>query len=211
MRPETPGPIPDAQTRDTLRAQWGQLIDTGIANLKRALDVDPDYSDAMAYINLFIRERADLLASKSEYDEEIAEADRWVQRALDAKRKQATSMRSGSLVPPPPPPPPPPPGATAAVPQRIQVGSAQAARLVTKVDPVYPDAARAAQIQGIVKFSAIIDKEGRVANLQVNSGHPLLVPAAIDAVKQWRYMPTLLNGEPVEVRTDIDVNFALGN
>jgi len=76
---------------------------------------------------------------------------------------------------------------------------------------VYPDAARDARIQGVVKFTAIIDKDGRVANLQVNSGHPLLIPAAIDAVKQWRYRPTLLNGDPVEVRTDVDVNFTLGN
>ena len=95
---------------------------------------------------------------------------------------------------------------------RITIGPLpQAAKLITKVDPVYPEMARQAQIQGVVKLSAIIDKDGRVANLQVNSGHPLLVPAAIDAVKQWRYQPTLLNGEPVEVRTDLDVNFALVN
>jgi TonB family protein len=210
MRPETPGPIPDAMVRDTLRAQWWSAIDEGIVNLKRALDLDPEYADAMAYLNLFIRERADLLAGKAEYDQEIAEADRWVQRALEAKRKQANAVRGGSMVPPPPPPPPPP-GSGSAVPQRIAISGPQSPKLIAKVDPVYPDMARQAGIQGVVKFSAIIDKEGRIANLEVNSGHPLLIPAALDAVKQWRFEPTLLNGEPVQVRTDLAVNFALGN
>ena len=67
------------------------------------------------------------------------------------------------------------------------------------------------RIQGTVRFNAIIGKDGTIQNLQMVSGHPLLVPSAQEAVRQWVYRPTLLNGEPVEVQTQIDVNFTLSN
>jgi periplasmic protein TonB len=73
----------------------------------------------------------------------------------------------------------------------------------------YPPLAKQARIQGVVRLNAIIGRDGSIQNLQVVSGHPLLAPAAIDAVKRWVYQPTLLNGEPVEVVTVIDVNFTL--
>ncbi len=107
-------------------------------------------------------------------------------------------------------PPPPPPVAKVVTPQRIRVGgNVQAANLIRKVTPQYPPLAKQARVQGTVKFQAIIGKDGTIQNLQLLSGHPLLVPAATDAVKQWLYRPTLLNGEPVEVVTQIDVNFTL--
>src|SRR5579872_3392259 len=107
---------------------------------------------------------------------------------------------------PPPPPPPPKPQ----TPSRIRVGgNVQAANLIKKVVPVYPPLAKQARIQGTVRFTAIIGKDGTIQNLQLVSGHPLLVPSATQAVKQWVYKPTLLNGEPVEVITQIDVNFTL--
>lgn len=94
--------------------------------------------------------------------------------------------------------------------QRIRVGgNVQAANLIRKVTPQYPPLAKQARVQGTVKFQAIIGKDGTIQNLQLLTGHPLLVPAATDAVKQWLYKPTLLNGEPVEVVTQIDVNFTL--
>ena len=74
---------------------------------------------------------------------------------------------------------------------------------------MYPAVARAARIQGTVVLSAVIAKDGTVENLSLLSGHPLLVPAAMDAVKQWRYRPYTLNGQPVEVMTQIHVNFQL--
>jgi periplasmic protein TonB len=102
-------------------------------------------------------------------------------------------------------PPPPKPVVT-----RTRVGGAvQAAKLVNRVQPVYPPLARQTRISGTVKLHAIIGKSGTVEQLQVVSGHPLLVQSALDAVKQWRYQPTLLNGEPVEVDTEIDVIFSL--
>ncbi len=79
--------------------------------------------------------------------------------------------------------------------------------LIYRVEPAYPPLAKQARIQGVVVMTALIDKGGNVQNLQVVSGHPLLAPAAIEAVKQWRYKPFLLNGQPVEVETTVTVNF----
>ena len=86
----------------------------------------------------------------------------------------------------------------------------QAAKIVAQPQPLYPALARQARIQGNVVLHAIIDKDGRVGQLEVVSGHPLLVQSALDAVKQWRYQPTQLNGDPVEVDTTITVTFVLG-
>jgi protein TonB len=85
----------------------------------------------------------------------------------------------------------------------------QAAKLIVQVNPVYPSLARQARVAGTVRLTAIIGRDGAIRNLQVMSGHPLLTPVALEAVKQWRYQPTLLNDEPVEVITQIDVNFTL--
>ena len=97
-----------------------------------------------------------------------------------------------------------------ATPQRIRVSQGVAQGfLVRKVNPVYPPLARQARIQGVVILQAQISKEGNIENLQLISGHPMLAPAAIEAVKQWKYKPYLLNGEPVEVETQVQVNFTL--
>jgi protein TonB len=108
----------------------------------------------------------------------------------------------GSAAPDVPPPPKPvarPPRAS-----RIMEGN-----LIHKVQPVYPPMARAVRVQGTVVLKAIISKSGGIENLQVLSGHPMFVKAAIDAVSQWRYRPYILNDEPVEVETQITVNFLL--
>ena len=94
--------------------------------------------------------------------------------------------------------------------RRIRVGgNVQQAKLVNQVMPLYPPLAKSARIQGTVRLEAIIAKDGSIQNLRVISGHPLLIQTAMDAVRQWRYQPTLLNGEPVEVVTTIDVVFTL--
>jgi TonB family protein len=94
--------------------------------------------------------------------------------------------------------------------QRIRVGAAvQQSSLRQSVSPVYPPLARQARIQGVVRFSVIIAKDGHISIATLISGHPLLVPAAQEAVKQWVYRPTLLNGDPVEVATVVDVPFSL--
>jgi periplasmic protein TonB len=103
---------------------------------------------------------------------------------------------------PPPPPRPTPPSPRVSV---IMEGN-----LIYKVQPVYPAMARAARVQGAVPLRAIISRSGAIENLQVVGGHPLLVKAAIDAVRQWRYRPYILNGQPIEVETQVTVNFILG-
>jgi periplasmic protein TonB len=90
-----------------------------------------------------------------------------------------------------------------------QGGDVQAANLIFQVKPVYPPIAIQTRVQGVVVLEAIISKEGTIESLRVISGHPLLNQAALDAVKQWRYRPTLLNGSPVPVITNVTVSFNL--
>jgi protein TonB len=104
-----------------------------------------------------------------------------------------------SLAPPPP---------TPQKPIRVS-GGVQQAKLLNRPEPIYPPIARQARIQGVVQLEAVISRDGTIQNLRVLSGHPLLVQAALQAVQQWRYQPTLLSGEPVEVITTIDVIFRL--
>jgi protein TonB len=104
---------------------------------------------------------------------------------------------------------PPPPRAN---PGRIHVGgNVQQASLVNQVKPTYPQIAKTAHVSGTVVLHAIIAKDGSIQELQYVSGPPLLMRSAMDAVKMWRYKPTLLNGEPVEVDTTISVVFTLGD
>jgi periplasmic protein TonB len=104
--------------------------------------------------------------------------------------------------------PPPPPKAT---PSRIKVGgNVQSAALIRQVQPVYPPIAKTAHVSGTVILHAIIAKDGSIQELQYVSGPALLMKAAMDAVHEWRYKPTMLNGEPVEVDTTVQVVFTLG-
>jgi periplasmic protein TonB len=96
------------------------------------------------------------------------------------------------------------------MPERIRVSQGVIqGQCIRRVEPVYPKIALGARVQGVVLLKAIISKAGEVTELEVVSGHPILVPAAMDAVKQWRYRPHLLNGEPVEVETNITVTFTI--
>src|SRR5207302_9860830 len=103
------------------------------------------------------------------------------------------------------PPPLPMPGS-------LRVGgNVMAKRIITRVQPVYPEEARMARISGTVRLHVLIAKDGTVEQVEVVSAHPLLQQAAIDAVRQWRYQSTLLNGEAVEVDTTVDLIFSLNN
>jgi protein TonB len=104
----------------------------------------------------------------------------------------------GSAAPPP----------KVAAPQKLRVSSGVADGLkVHDVQPTYPQMARIAHIQGDVLLQATISKSGVIENLRAVQGHPILIQAAMDAVKQWKYKPYILNGEPVEVETTIKVQF----
>jgi periplasmic protein TonB len=107
--------------------------------------------------------------------------------------------------------PPHPPTVPTAPAGPIRVGGdVQMAKLLRKIIPEYPPLAKTARVSGVVRLLGVIAKDGTIQNLQLISGHPLLARAALEAVKQWVYQPTLLNGQPVEVIAPIDVNFTLG-
>ena len=142
--------------------------------------------------------------------QEIAAApDLSLQGSTDNPNGTTDNAMNGVFVPEPAPPPAPP---LKIKPQHGPVrigGSVAEANLIRRIVPVYPPLAKAARIQGTVEFTAVISKEGTIENVQLVHGHPLLVQSARDAVLQWRYRPTLLNGQPVEVVTDIVVKFML--
>ena len=201
MRPEDPGPIRDANVRLEFRNRTARTVEEGIGHLQKAIEVDPQYDDAMAYLNLLYRQVADGVDTADDYKKYIADADNWVQRALETKKaKVAAGISPNPQFAPAP----------ATAPGQIRVGGgAMAEKLVHKTTPVYPPLAKQARIQGVVRFHAVIGRDGSIVNLTLVSGHPLMVPSATEAVRQWRYQPTLLNGQPVEVVTQIDVNFTL--
>ncbi|HTW31615.1 MAG TPA: energy transducer TonB [Candidatus Sulfotelmatobacter sp.] len=103
--------------------------------------------------------------------------------------------------------PSPPPTSTA---RQFRTSSMLQGSLIRQVQPSYPPMARTAHVQGSVVLAALISSDGTIRNLRLISGHPMLAPAAIDAVSQWRYRPYILNGEAIEVETQITVNFKLG-
>ena len=105
-------------------------------------------------------------------------------------------------VPPPTPRPAPPRSA-------LRISQVNPADVISRPQPIYPNAARLAHIEGTVVLSAVISRNGGIQHLQVLSGNALLVQAAVDAVRQWRFRPYILNGEPIEVETQITVNFTL--
>ncbi len=113
-----------------------------------------------------------------------------------------------------PPPPATPPQQIAKPVQSGPItigGKVLEAKMIKRVMPIYPILAKQARISGSVRLEGIIAKDGKIQHLRVISGHPLLIPAALDAVRQWVYSPTQLNGQSVEVIAPIDVNFVLNN
>lgn len=99
MKPEDPGPLKDKKVKDELKDKYGAMVDEGIADLQKALDIDKEYDDAMAYMNLLIRERADLMDTPDDYKKQIEVADGWVQKALDTKKLKASrTPATGGIV-----------------------------------------------------------------------------------------------------------------
>ncbi len=100
MRQEDPGPLKDKKVRDELKEKWGAQLDTAISNLKKALEVNPEYEDAMTYLSIITREKADLLDDKAAYDAEIAQADTWQQKSMDTRKikaQRAAKKASGGI------------------------------------------------------------------------------------------------------------------
>jgi tetratricopeptide (TPR) repeat protein len=92
MKPEDPGPLKDKKVKEQLKEKYGAMLQDGIDNLKKALAIDKNYDDAMSYMNLLIRQRADLLDTKEEYNQQVEEANNWVQKSLDTKKAKAAKQ-----------------------------------------------------------------------------------------------------------------------
>jgi len=215
MKLEDPGPLPPGAAKEQLRSTYSSIVEGGLYDLQQALVIDPQYDDAMAYMNLLIRERADLRDNAADYRRDIEEANAWVDKAMAAKKAKVEHGAAMGAAPPPPPPPGQggsgggePIGREPA--GRIRVsGEAMANMVVRHEPPVYPPDARKAGISGSVMLSVVVGEDGAVKEVTFREGPQALAQAALDAVRKWTYKPTMLNDEPVEVETSVTVNFTL--
>ena len=190
MKLSDPGPIPDATIRQQLKDSYGSTVATGLFNLEKALHIDPKYDDAMTYMSLLIRARADLAETPEESQRDAQTSYEW------AKKAHATQDNAS-------------PETLASIPSGGFGNTIAKVKLVRKVEAMYPAQAQAAGVLGTVKFRARIGRDGRVQNLELVSGHPLLVEAARQAARQWQYEPAVVNGQAVESITQAEVKFLL--
>jgi TonB family protein len=199
-----------------------RYVQAGIAAEDRALGLKPDSVDAMIVKNILLRHQANLETNASAQAQLIAEADQLRMRAIELQQSQRQLMGSGRSgvqvgmrtgAPPPPPPPPPPPGGVELVdgmaPVRVG-GNIKVPTKIKNVPPVYPPGAQDAGVQGVVIIEAVIDTTGGVQSAKILRSVPLLDQAALDAVKQWEFTPTTMNGQAVPVVMTVTVNFTLG-
>jgi TonB family protein len=208
MKPQEPGPMTAGRVKEDLKKQFGGVLETGIEALRHGLLIDPKFGDAMTYLNKMIRERADLRDTEEEYRQDLAEADGWAQKANVSKGSRTEiplpggsriTVTQGMVGAPP-----------EVEPHRMTVaGDVSIINLVERKDPVYPAEAKKRGIEGVVHLAVTIGKDGHVTGVKLINGPDPLIQAAIDAVKQWVYEPTLFNGIPVEIETVVDVGFSV--
>jgi TonB family protein len=180
--------------------QKERYADRGIVFTDRALSVKPNLVDATVYKGLFLRMKASVTKYTAKQAALVEEAGRLQSRAKELRESGKGEM-SAAYVPPPPPPPPPTP---------VRVGGAiKEPKKLKDVRPDYPAIAQQARVQGVVILECTISGEGKVTDVKVLRGIPLLDSAAQDAVRQWEFTPTLLNGVPVPVIMTVTVNFSL--
>jgi TonB family protein len=197
-----------------LPAEQLQYVMNGIAATDRALAINPDYVEALTYKNLLLRMRANLETDPFQKKQLIAEADTLRSRAIELNkgRTAINGANTGVMLGSPPPPPPPPGLASTSpsgmVPVRVG-GNIKTPTKVKDVRPVYPPDALAAGIQGVVILETTIDTEGRVSDAKVLRSIPVLDDAALEAVRQWEFTPTEVNGMLVPVIMTVTVNFTL--
>jgi TonB family protein len=211
----------------TLKQKTRNILDDGYTYAKRATQLRPEDDFSYWILSLLAQRKAwtdcgDTVAAEADGAEGVQLATLSGEKSKAAIGRRESHIRKVAVALGPPPHLAGPIGAIGGIvtqpaasmqvwgPVSVSVASGiQAGLLVSKVDPIYPQLARQARIQGSVILAAQIGKEGEIEDLQLISGHPMLVPAAIDAVKQWKYKPYVLNGTPVGVRTQIEVNFIL--
>ncbi|MEO7270879.1 MAG: TonB family protein [Vicinamibacterales bacterium] len=213
-----------------------RYIQAGVAAEDRALQLDPESVDAMIVKNILLRHQANGETSAAARTQLIADADALRNRAMQLQQRrqllnsanQPAAVRAGAdgRMPPPPPPPPPPAQGDRRVPSPpppppdpsqmvdgvvpVRVGGEiKVPTKLVNVPPVYPPVAQDARVQGVVIIEAVLDASGVVNHTKVLRSIPLLDQAAIDAVKQWVFTPTLVNGVPMPVIMTVTVNFTL--
>ncbi len=187
-------------------------VDNAIEEFREVVRLNP--SDAFAHEAL-----GGLLSKKGDQDGarvEFQAAMRLKLKISEPLRKAANDLGKEETVPAPPDAvveaTPKKSAIQKVTPARIhQNGNVQAAKLIRRVNPTYPPLAAQAHVSGTVRLHAIIEKDGTVREVEALTGHPLLLQSAINAVKQWRYSPTRLNGQPVEVDTTVSVEYTLSN
>ena len=188
-----------------LPAEQYKYVMSGIAATDRALALKSDYVDALTYKNLLLRLRANLETDPVVKQQILAEADALRNRAIELnKQRTAISGENTGVSLPPPPPPPPPPGGPVRVGNGIKTPTK-----VKDVRPLYPPAAQAAGIQGVVIIEATVDAAGRVSDARILRSIPDLDEAALAAVRQWEFTPTVVNDVAVPVIMTVTVNFSL--
>jgi TonB family protein len=198
-----------------------ELLSQGVVAENRALDLNPDYVEALTYKNILLRMLANLTADPVEGKQLLREADELRGRAIEIRKMHPYEPKPGEPLPPPPPPPPPPASAASDVmsprfaeevtvrrPLRIG-GNVKAPAKVHNVRPVYPPLAQAARVQGVVIAEVLIDESGAVVDARVLRSIPLLDQAALDAVLQWRFAPTYVDGVPRNVLMTVTVSFQI--
>jgi TonB family protein len=210
--------------RDTALSPGDRLryVQSGISAEDRALALSPDYVEAMIVKNILLRHQANSESSSAARAQLIAEADQLRNRALELQNSRRLVGSQGSptvaiqessgRMPPPPPPPPPPPGPAPLVDGQAAVrvgGNIKQPTKILNVAPVYPPEAMADHVQGVVIIEATIDAAGSVRDTRVLRSIPMLDQAAVDAVRQWQFTPTLVNGQAVPVIMTVTVNFTL--
>jgi TonB family protein len=192
-----------------------RYLDAGITATDRALAQNPDYVDALTYKNILLRMKANMAADPASRQALVAEADTLRNRAIELQKARQSGRADMAFVPapgqpPPPPPPPPPPGELVDGQAPVRVGGGiKPPKKTRDVKPVYPEEALASSVQGVVIIEATIDTLGNVSTARVLRGQPLLDQAALDAVKEWQFTPTMLNGVAVPVIMTVTVNFTL--
>jgi TonB family protein len=188
-----------------LPAEQFTYVTAGLAASDRALGINPDYVDALVYKGLLLRKRADLETDPAQKQRTIAEATALQRRAIEIRTRRAPAdPTAGTLASHGPRDPLPSPMA----PVRIG-GTLKPPAKIKNVGPVYPPEAKAAGISGVVIMDVTLGVDGRVVDTKVLRSIPELDQAAIDAVMQWEFTPTLLNGQPVPVIMTVTVNFTL--
>jgi TonB family protein len=205
-------PVLAERIRQELETTSDKLLFASVAGSLKNIAV-PAGSYPAGAPHLLLREEHPELAPVFEYGDQLWKRAEDLGLVMKMPPPGARTLPRIQPVRPPATPAPAattPPGDTETKPMRIRVGgNVQAAMLTKRVEPVYPPAAIEARLMGVVKLSVIISTEGTMQQIQVMNGHPLFVPAAMEAVKQWEYKPTLLNGKPAEVVTVVEVVFDL--